>query len=126
MATLGVLYLDVVAVAANVAASRHALRAYLETVALDAERIDDVVLATGEAVANAVEHAYRHAVGTVSLHACVREATVVIEVCDRGSWRTDGGDPDRGRGLSIMKALVDQFSIARTNRGTSVRFEIAL
>ena len=103
---------------------RRALRTYLESV-LEAARVDDVVLAAGEAAGNAIEHAYRDSSGEIVLRAHVNSGQLVIEVIDRGKWRLDG-DPERGRGLGIMRALVDHVSIESTHVGTNVRLEIAL
>jgi anti-sigma regulatory factor (Ser/Thr protein kinase) len=103
---------------------RRALRTFLESI-LDATRVEDVVLAAGEAASNAIEHAYRDAGGSVNLRAYVREARLFIEVSDTGRWRLDG-DPERGRGLGIMRALVDRVSIESTHGGTNVRLEVAL
>jgi anti-sigma regulatory factor (Ser/Thr protein kinase) len=103
---------------------RRALRTYLEAI-VDARRVDDIVLAAGEAAGNAIEHAYRGAPGSVTLRAYVADAQLVVEVCDSGKWRLDG-DPERGRGLGIMRALVDHVSIESTHVGTNVRLEVAL
>ncbi len=103
---------------------RRALRTFLESI-LDAKRIDDVVLAAGEATGNAIEHAYCGATGSVNLRAYVRESRLFIEVSDSGRWKLDG-DPERGRGLGIMRALVDRVSIESTHGGTNVRLEVAL
>ncbi len=74
---------------------------------------------------NAIEHAYRGDGGTIRLRAQVRGRRLVIEVVDGGRWQLDG-DPERGRGLGIMRALVDRVSIESTQRGTSVSLELAL
>jgi len=104
---------------------RHAVRSFLETLRLDRARVDDVVLAVGEAAGNAIEHAYRGADGSVRLHAKACDGRIVIEVRDRGRWRLEG-DPERGRGLGIMRALVDRVLIESTHDGTNVRLEVAL
>jgi anti-sigma regulatory factor (Ser/Thr protein kinase) len=105
---------------------RRALRAYLESLRLERERVDDVILAAGEAAGNAIEHAYRGDRGSVRLRAYVADCRVVIvEVRDSGMWRM-AGDPERGRGLGIMRALVDRVSIESTKSGTNVRLEVAL
>ncbi len=104
---------------------RQTLRTFLEGLRIDGERVDDVLLAAGEAAGNAIEHAYRGRDGMVRLHAYVYERSLVVEVCDAGRWRLDG-DPERGRGLGIMRALVDRVSIENTRTGTSVRLELAL
>jgi anti-sigma regulatory factor (Ser/Thr protein kinase) len=104
---------------------RRALRTFLASVRVEGDRADDVVLAVGEAAGNAIEHAYRGHEGSVELRAYVAEQQLVVEVRDRGRWRMDG-DPERGRGLGIMRALVDRVSIESTRAGTNVRLELAL
>jgi anti-sigma regulatory factor (Ser/Thr protein kinase) len=104
---------------------RRALRGFLEALRLERTRVDDVVLAVGEAAGNAIEHAYRGSNGSVRLLAFVAERRLVVEVRDSGRWRLEG-DPERGRGLGIMRALVDRVSIESTLSGTSVRLELAL
>jgi anti-sigma regulatory factor (Ser/Thr protein kinase) len=92
---------------------------------LDATRVEDIVLAAGEAAGNAIEHAYCGVGGSISLRAYVRDARLFVEVSDSGRWKLDG-DPERGRGLGIMRALVDRVSIESTHGGTNVRLEVAL
>jgi anti-sigma regulatory factor (Ser/Thr protein kinase) len=92
---------------------------------LDAERVDDVILAAGEAAGNAIEHAYLGDAGLVRLRAFVSDQNLVVEVEDSGRWRLEG-DPERGRGLGIMRALVDRVSIESTRRGTAVRLELGI
>ncbi len=104
---------------------RQKLRTFLEGLHIGAERVDDVLLAAGEAAGNAIEHAYRGRDGMVRLHAYVYDRSLVVEVSDGGRWRLDG-DPERGRGLGIMRALVDRVSIENTRSGTNVRLELAL
>jgi anti-sigma regulatory factor (Ser/Thr protein kinase) len=79
----------------------------------------DLTLAVSEAAANAIEHAYgaREAAFTVS---CEREASQVrVCVRDEGRWR-DSSPYGRGRGLAIMRALVDSLEIRREEDGTEV------
>ena len=104
---------------------RNALRAFLENARIDGSRINDVVLAAGEAAGNAIEHAYRGKAGTFHLKAHVAGSRLTVEVWDMGRWRLDG-DPERGRGLGIMRALVDDVAIESTRAGTSVRLVLAL
>lgn len=104
---------------------RREIRAFLERLRLDGGRVDDVVLAVGEAAGNAVEHAYRGNDGSVRLRAYVADNQLIVEVRDSGRWQL-GGDPQRGRGLGIMRALVDRVSIESTRSGTNVRLEVCL
>lgn len=104
---------------------RSALRAFLEGARVERDCINDVVLAAGEAAGNAIEHAYRGKSGTFRLKAYLAGKRLIVEVWDMGRWRLDG-DPERGRGLGIMRALVDDVAIESTRAGTSVRLVLAL
>jgi anti-sigma regulatory factor (Ser/Thr protein kinase) len=104
---------------------RRALRDFLECLRLDESRLHDVILAAGEATGNAIEHAYKDGSGSVRLRAYVADRYLVVEVRDTGRWRVEG-DSERGRGLGIMRALVDRVSIESSRSGTNVRLEIAL
>jgi serine/threonine-protein kinase RsbW len=93
--------------------------------ALDEERISDIVLAVNEALANAAEFAYRTfpEAGTVSIEARHGAARLVVEVSDNGVWYDE--DPvrsrTRGRGIPLMRALSDGATIERKPDGTRVR-----
>ena len=104
---------------------RRALRAFLEALPLGNDRVDDVILAAGEAAGNAIEHAYADGEGSVRLRAQVVARKLIVEIDDNGRWRLDG-DPERGRGLAIMRALVDRVSIESSRAGTNVRLEVGL
>jgi anti-sigma regulatory factor (Ser/Thr protein kinase) len=83
----------------------------------------DVVLASDEAISNAVEHAYPGTTGTLTLFAaCTRVASAVrVIVADHGLWRPPPADPgSRGRGLSMMEKLADVFRLVHGPRGTTV------
>ncbi len=102
------------------------MRSFLVGLRLEEARAHDVILAVGEAAGNAIEHAYNGHGGSVRLRAYVdRQRHLIVEVHDSGRWRLEG-DPERGRGLGIMKALVDRVSIESTHSGTNVRLEVAL
>jgi serine phosphatase RsbU (regulator of sigma subunit)/anti-sigma regulatory factor (Ser/Thr protein kinase) len=85
----------------------------------------DVVLAASEAVANAAEHGVRRR-PTAEVRVRVRledpagvPRSVVVEVEDSGRWRPPKVSAERGRGLQIIEALVDDVSIS-TGDGTTV------
>jgi anti-sigma regulatory factor (Ser/Thr protein kinase) len=99
---------------------------------LDPERSNDLVLAINEALANVAEYAYlaRRRPGTVDLRAShdPGDARLTVLVDDGGVWRlpdTSGASRTRGRGIPLMKALSDHFSIETTPTGTRVRLEWA-
>jgi anti-sigma regulatory factor (Ser/Thr protein kinase) len=51
--------------------------------------------------------------------------SVEIEVRDFGAWRT-AREGDRGRGLSLMRALMDTVDVTPTPEGTTVRLRRTL
>ncbi len=78
----------------------------------------DLILASGEAVANAIEHAYSSA-GSVIVTAERSTDAVTLIVQDFGHWKT-GSRPNRGRGMMLMRALVDEATVDRKPAGTVV------
>jgi anti-sigma regulatory factor (Ser/Thr protein kinase) len=99
------------------------LRAFLQAIGMDADRLDDVTTAVGEALANAVEHAYGGDAGPapfVELHARIARGKLAVDVSDRGSFIERERLPGRGFGLRIIRAIAPQIRID-TTRGTSVR-----
>ncbi|MGC1215680.1 MAG: SpoIIE family protein phosphatase [Micromonospora sp.] len=110
---------------AQLAPTRERLRGWLHDLGVDEWDVETVLIATGEACANAIEHGYRFASGTTTtLRAELRGGRLEVEVRDRGAWRTgmddrDGGD--RGRGRLIMARVMDEATIVGTPEGTTVR-----
>ncbi len=101
---------------------REQLRGWLAEhgVAEDVER--GVVLAVSEAAANAVEHGYgSDGAGIVTVMARLADDRLEITVRDTGAWRQPRRDTDRGRGLEIIRAIMDEVSIAHEGAATVVR-----
>jgi anti-anti-sigma factor len=114
-------HLRVPAVPEVLAATRSELRSWLSEAGIDPATASDVLLAAGEALANAVEHAYRDR-PPGELEVFLRTTPdIEVEVCDRGGWKDSGGSPDRGRGFVLMRALMHSVDIDRTPAGTTVR-----
>ena len=109
----------------TLSATRHALGRWLSSQGADHATRMDVVLAVSEALANAAEHGLRgDPTEAVRLRAVVdRRADgrddVVVTVHDPGRWRTPDPLSDRGRGLRIIEALVDDM-LVRHEQGTTV------
>ena len=80
-----------------------------------------VVLATHEAVANAIQHA--GAPNPVVVRGDADADGVVIEVSDDGRWKAPADPPseERGRGLTLIRSLVSDAQIRTGARGTTVR-----
>jgi len=83
------------------------------------------VLAASEAMANAAEHGSGGRPDE-KVHVRARVARrddgsreVVVTVRDRGRWRTTKPSVERGRGLRIIEALVDDLRV-RDDDGTTI------
>ena len=106
---------------------RERLRGWLDQNDVDDEVERGVVLAVSEAAANAVEHAYDcDGAGIVTVMARIDGERLDIAVRDEGTWSEDHGQADRGRGLSIMRAIVDELSVGRENGATVLRMSRAV
>ncbi len=98
-------------------AVRRELGAWLDDSGADERTVQDVVLATSEAIANAAEHgAGGRSTEHVLVHAQREQRPdepdeLVVSVRDEGRWRAGVASSDRGRGLTIIRALVDHVSI---------------
>jgi serine/threonine-protein kinase RsbW len=87
--------------------------------------IADILVATSEACTNVVQHATSTA--RYEVVASVDEGYCVLKIVDRGKGFAagpDGGvhaDAESGRGIKIMRAVVDDVSFdSRPERGTVV------
>ena len=107
----------------HAATGRGVVRSFLEECAVRPERIHEVMTAAGEALTNAIEHAYpRGGPGPVvlSLYCCTEHNVIALQVRDRGKMPEGSESPERrGFGFLIMRALADAISID-TAEGTAV------
>ena len=115
------------AIPGNVRRVRSAMRRFISHLDIDEALASAILLASGEAVANAVEHAYAgmNAPGDMLVRARSGNAGVEIVVEDFGCWSTSAGDPLRGRGLALMHELATIASIEAASTGTIVRLDFA-
>ena len=125
----GLFYRGVRAEPSQVTMLRQALDRWLDRLHLEVELGQDVLLASYEALANAVEHAYPDGygdrVGAVDLEAVYRpgERSVEVIVTDHGRWRTPedpSGDSCRGHGLALIRTLTSHTDVVTVPDGTSV------
>nr|WP_234343538.1 SpoIIE family protein phosphatase [Streptomyces sp. NRRL F-5123] len=111
------------AYAAQLAPVRRALRNWLNECALPPQTVQNVLVAVGEACANAVEHGHRDSPGgTVRLRAEVQSDAMRLTVSDTGGWRAPRPetDTDRGRGFTLMRALMQNVTVTSDAGGTTV------
>jgi PAS domain S-box-containing protein len=107
----------------SLAAIRDRLRRWLPAAAINAETAEEVLLAVGEAAANAAEHAGKNATRQVELTVTARltKAGLALTVADDGHWHEpSGSEANRGHGIALMHALVDAVKITSTGHGTTV------
>ncbi|HZV79298.1 MAG TPA: SpoIIE family protein phosphatase [Candidatus Binatus sp.] len=104
---------------------RQALQRLYAAIGLPEERSSSMQVAVGEAIMNAIEHAYGVRGGSVRVRAGLQDGRVSVEVIDTGRWRTPRDD-DRGRGLEIMSGLVDDVTVNRRREGTTINLVASL
>jgi anti-sigma regulatory factor (Ser/Thr protein kinase) len=117
------LELEFAADARQLAPARTALRSWLTRARVDPDQTMAVLIAAGEAVANAIEHGHRHRPeGTISMCATALVDRVHLTIADTGSWKTPqpAADSTRGRGIALMRGLMHDVTINPDNAGTTV------
>jgi len=107
--------------------ARAIVRAAASELRLDRSTTWDLMLATTEAVANAVEHGKPCDPRGIYLGLEERDGTIGIEVRDCGGFpaepRTGKPDQQGGRGIPIIAAIMDKLEVAPSRNITRVRFE---
>ena len=107
----------------QLASVRAQLRSWLRSCDVSARVAQDVLVAVGEAIANAIEHGHRHLPGQqVRLRAVSTADQLCLTVSDTGRWRTSppGDRSLRGHGISLMRSLMHQVTIVPSPSGTTV------
>jgi PAS domain S-box-containing protein len=103
---------------------RQTLRRWLRGAGVAPRDAADVLVACGEACTNAIQHAYGGTPGRIELDVELVEGTIEVTVRDHGTWR-EGGGTEGGRGLDLMRGLMDSVEVDRTADGTVVRMRRA-
>jgi PAS domain S-box-containing protein len=115
---------------ARLAAVRRAVVAWGDAAALPEDVVEDLQLALGEALANAIEHAYqgRPAGECAYRVSWTPDGGIDVRVDDSGSWRPVPADPGfRGRGLMLIHQLAEHVVVEPgPSGGTTVRFHVAV
>ena len=116
------------ALADQLAPTRTALRAWLARLDRSDSLAQRLLLATGEALSNAVEHAYGDG-GTGAIDLTVADTgdgALAVTVSDDGRWSERESAPDRGRGLDVIATLGDDLRRISNEAGTTVSFRLAI
>ncbi len=104
---------------------RMVLRRWLRSRGASDDEAYDILVASQEACANAVEHAYGPGMRSFELDARCEAGLVTVTVRDHGHWRPPRGT-NRGRGLPMMEALMERVEVTHTDEGTVVVLERTL
>ena len=111
-------------------AARRSVSAFAQACGFRGERLTDLELAAGEAIANAIEHGNRLK-GFFEVRCRFEGNVLTVEVKDRGQGFDVPAEPApgpdknlRGWGLFLMKNLLDRVSYFENGRG--VRLEMRL
>jgi serine phosphatase RsbU (regulator of sigma subunit)/anti-sigma regulatory factor (Ser/Thr protein kinase) len=93
----------------------------LAALGIEHDRRFGILVALGEAIANAIEHAYHGAApGLIRLKVEHDGRHVALVVEDFGCWKPFVRGEDRGRGIEIMHAIMDGVQICSTRESTQV------
>ncbi|HOT22954.1 MAG TPA: ATP-binding protein [Thermoleophilia bacterium] len=125
--------LDIPAQAEYVVLGRLALAGLLRRRRFSDDAVADLKLAITEACSNSVRHAYDHDGGQVHLSFMLQDDRVVIRIRDEGAgFHEDDVDcpecraipeiklGEGGMGISIIRAVVDEFSLEKPSEGGTV------
>jgi len=108
---------------------RARLRRWLDSCGLSTPVAQDALVAAGEAVANAIEHGHRDNPGQeIRLRAAVTANLLRLTVADSGRWLPQGPEPApfRGKGIALMRAMMDEVSIDTGTAGTTVTMDVRI
>jgi anti-sigma regulatory factor (Ser/Thr protein kinase) len=103
----------------SLAPMRRALARWLKAAGADHSEAYEVLVATGEACANAIAHAYPAGDASFELSGSRARDGLQIQVRDRGRWRAPRGELRR-RGLTLMETLMDEMELDKSENGTTV------
>lgn len=103
----------------RLAVLRRLLDRWLREAGATDEECYEVVVCCSEAVTNAVEHAYGPGEAQFQVTCDLTDGSVSLMVRDWGSWREARGR-DRGRGLDLVGALMDESRVEHSDAGTQV------
>jgi anti-sigma regulatory factor (Ser/Thr protein kinase) len=104
---------------------RALLRRWLRHAGGGEQEVAEITTACGEAATNAIEHAGSGGGKPFEVSGRMHADEVDVSVRDFGTWRTPR-EGDQGRGLSLMRALMDTVEVTPTPEGTTVRLRRTL
>ncbi|MFB9235762.1 SpoIIE family protein phosphatase [Plantactinospora siamensis] len=109
--------------ATRLAKVRSELRGWLGRCGLDPGTVQNLLVAAGEACANAIEHGHSNSPGgRIRLRASATADDVHLTIIDSGRWKPPRPEANsrRGRGLLLMRAMMQRVTITTGTTGTTV------
>jgi anti-sigma regulatory factor (Ser/Thr protein kinase) len=114
------LALELSARPSSLVSMRRGLAHWLRLAGAAEDEVYEVLVACGEACANTVAHAHPAIMDSLfEVRATRSGREIEVVVSDSGQWRGSGEAPP-GRGLALMRALMDEVDIDTGSRGTTV------
>ncbi|MEA2441017.1 MAG: hypothetical protein QOH76_2441 [Thermoleophilaceae bacterium] len=114
------LHLDLPTNPKSLGTLRRTVARWLEPLGASTVESNDIQVSCHEACSNAMEHGYRFREATIDVNAEFDGSEVVLTIADSGGWR-EKRDSDRGRGLDLIRALMDDVEVEPGEDGTVVR-----
>ncbi|MEA2406528.1 MAG: hypothetical protein QOE69_647 [Thermoleophilaceae bacterium] len=103
----------------SLATIRSMLRRWLGHAGADELEVAEIITACGEAATNAIEHAGTGNGARFEVSGSRDGKDIQVAIRDRGAWRPERED-DHGRGLELMRTLMDDVAIEPAEGGTTV------
>jgi anti-sigma regulatory factor (Ser/Thr protein kinase) len=103
----------------SLATIRSMLRRWLGHAGADELEVAEIITACGEAATNAIEHAGTGSGARFEVSGSRDGHEIELAIRDSGAWRPERED-DHGRGLELMRMLMDDVAIDPREEGTTV------
>ena len=103
----------------SLASIRSMLRRWLSHAGATELEVAEIITACGEAATNAIEHAGTANNTRFAVSGRLEGRDVLLEISDRGAWRERRAD-DHGRGIELMRTLMDTVELEPGSEGTTV------
>lgn len=103
----------------SLARMRRAVGRWLRTTGAEDATVYEILVACGEACANAIAHAYPPGEASYVVTVARGNGGVEVRVRDFGSWR-EARAGSQGRGLGLIEELMDEVEIDKGEAGTTV------
>ncbi|MEA2218169.1 MAG: hypothetical protein QOJ35_795 [Solirubrobacteraceae bacterium] len=100
-------------------ATRDTVRRWLEESGADTIETHDITMACNEACQNAIEHGYELGADLFEVALERSGGELAITVRDHGGWKTTTS-PDRGRGMELMRELMDSVDVDAGELGSTI------